>query len=367
MMDLPPLPRRDPSGHKGTFGTVSVVGGCASTRPGAMRMIGAPMLAARGALRAGAGLVRVVMPEPILSAAVASLPPVTGASLPVDERGEILGHEAAAELDRQLASAACVVIGPGLGTLPEALDPSRQFGEGATSMVLRAVQQEDVPVVLDADGLNLLSKVPEFWRDLRARIVMTPHPGEFRRLAAALNIDLDPIDPRTRPQAAEQLAQRLGAIMVLKGAGTVVSDGHRTWVCTRGHSCMGTGGTGDVLAGVIGALIAQHAASGAEASHAAMIAAVPEKYRKAMAALEAQVSQQRTSGGSGGEGGKAGAATHAPERLDVFDAARLAVQIHAVAGERWAAEHGESGLVATELADEVPAVMQGMREAGKSP
>ncbi|MCC6428478.1 MAG: NAD(P)H-hydrate dehydratase [Phycisphaerales bacterium] len=323
--DPPTIPPRDPAGHKGTFGTVSVVGGCASDLPGTLRMIGAPVLAARGALRAGAGLVRLVMPAPILNAGIAMLPSVTGAALPVDERRQIEGYRAAPELDRQLAASRCMVIGPGLGGAPS-----------TTAIVLRAIQQEDVPIVLDADGLNLLATVPEFWRDLRARVIVTPHPGEYRRLSAPLNITLDPTDPAARPEAAAQLARRLGVIVVLKGAGTVVSDGHRTWICTRGHACLATGGTGDVLAGVIGGLVAQFVGG---ASEAVMLAAIPEKFRAALAASKAKT---------------------APT-LDLFDCARLGVQIHGMAGEMWARSHGQAGLLSEELADLVPETMDQLR------
>lgn len=360
-MDLPALPPRDPTGHKGTFGTVAVVGGCAVQREGAARMVGAPLLAGRGALRSGAGLVRILMPEPLLNASLAAFPWATGVALPVDAEGEIIGHEAAAELDRQLASATALVIGPGLGSVDSASPPSepvdvirdaadrgrRHLAGGPSAMVLRAASQEDVPVVLDADGLNLLATIPEFWREIRGRVIITPHPGEYRRLAAALGINADPVEPAARPGAAEQMAQRLGVIVVLKGAGTVVSDGHRTWVCSRGHACMATGGTGDVLSGIIGGLVAQFGPSGEDAAKAAMLAAVPEKYRKAMESLSAKV--------------QAGKKATARNTLDLFDAARLGVEIHARAGEAWASRHGQAGLLATELADEVPGVMDAMR------
>ncbi len=221
-------------------------------------------------------------------------------------------------------------------------------GVGATALVLRAIQQADVPVVLDADGLNLLSRVTEFWRDLKGRVIMTPHPGEFRRLASTLSIALDPVDPRSRPAAAEALAQRVGAVVVLKGAGTVVSDGHRTWVCERGHACLATGGTGDVLSGIIGGLVGQFVG---ESAHDPLLKGIPEKFRGALEKAQAKVAEQR-----------AGAASASSAGLDLFDAARLGVQVHGIAGEVWASRHGESGLLASELADLVPEVMEGMRK-----
>lgn len=166
-LPLPPLPRRDPSGHKGTFGTVAVVGGCA--QPG-VRMIGAPALSALAALRAGAGLARLVMPTPVLEAGLTITPSATGRPLPTDLTGAVVAHEAAAVIDELARTCDCIAIGPGLG-----------LGEGARAAALRAVQQEEVPVVVDADAINNLAEVPELVRDLRAAAVLTPHPGEFRR------------------------------------------------------------------------------------------------------------------------------------------------------------------------------------------
>jgi ADP-dependent NAD(P)H-hydrate dehydratase len=343
-LPLPHLPDRDPKGHKGTFGTVVVIGGCASTRPGMMRMIGAPVLSARGAARAGAGLVRLLMPAPIIDAGVSMLPNATGISLPVDKHGDVITHEAAAELDRQFESASSIVIGPGLGPPPPGTG-------GCASLILRAIQQDHVPVVLDADGLNLLSKITEFWRDIRAPLIVTPHPGEYRKLAESVGVDGDPIDEGKRPAAAELLAQRLGAIVVLKGAGTVVSDGHRTWVCTRGHACLATGGTGDVLAGIIAGLVSQFTKAGQSAE----LARIPEKYRAAMAKLSAKVEASRNGASAASSGGMSASVS---TRLDLFDCARWGVQLHAIAAERWAGGNGDAGMLAHELADLIPSVMQ---------
>lgn len=317
---LPKLPPRPLDGHKGTFGTVSIVGG--STSDGRM-MIGAPALAGRGALRAGCGLCRLVMPQEILSAGLSLLPSATGFVLPTDDAGRIVPHEAAAVLDTVFAESKAVVVGPGMGLSP-----------GAEAVVLRAVQQRTVPVVVDADGLTVMARIPDLWRDLHAPLVLTPHPGEFKRLADAMKITLDPVDRATRPAAATNLAQRLGCVVVLKGAGTVVSDGVRTWRCERGHPCMGTAGTGDVLAGVIASLLAQHFDS------TRMLAAA--KLASRSPALAASI--------------KVG--------LTPFDLARIAVEAHARAGERWAERSTPAGLLAQELADLVPAELQAMSEHG---
>jgi len=315
---LPLLPPRDPSGHKGVFGTVAVVGGSAS---GGRRMVGAPALAALGALRGGAGLVRLVTPRPVLNAALVIAPSATGVSLPVDGGGAIIAHEGAGVLDGVLADADCLVIGPGLG-----------MDDGARALALRAVQQETTPVVVDADAISALSRVPELWRDFRAPAVLTPHPGEFRRMAEPLRISADPTTPDGRLGGAERMAQRLGCIVVLKGAGTVVSDGHRSWVCERGHACLATAGTGDVLAGLIGAIVAQFVPRPDPT-----VSALPES-------LRARVPPD-------------------PRRpLSLSDAACLGVQAHAIAGERWAdSRRSEAGLLAAELADLLPEALSSLR------
>lgn len=299
---LPQLPPRDPQGHKGTFGTVLIVGGCAGP---ATRMIGAPALAARAALRAGAGLARLALPRPLLAAALVMCPSATGVVIPVDRRGRLVAHEAARVLDEQLPQCACVVVGPGLGT-----------GEAARAVALRMVQQQSVPVVVDADAINELANVPQLHRDLRAAAIVTPHPGEYRRLARALNMRDLPADESGRAQACEALAQRLGCLVVLKGAGTVVSDGQRTWVNRSGTAVLATGGTGDVLAGLIAGLVAQCA--------------------------------------------------RVPQAPDLYDLTRLAVYAHGMAGEQWSREHRASaGLLAHELADLLPHVLEPWRTSAE--
>lgn len=313
--DLPRLPRRATDAHKGTAGAVAIVGG--SSTQGA-RMIGAPALAALGALRAGAGLARLVMPAPIIDAAITICPSATGLAILTSADGDYEPHIAAEAVDRALESCSCLAVGPGLGTSP-----------GAVAAVIRAIQQEQRSLVLDADGLNALAAVPEFVRDFHAAAVLTPHPGEFRTLVAAMGMKGDLGLVQSRERACEQLAQRLGRIVVLKGRGTVVSDGQRTWTCPAGHPCLATAGTGDVLTGVIAAVIAQW---------------VPSLDQLLLRGKFAQLPAD-------------------PARpLDLFDAARLAVWAHARAGELWAARaNAESGLLATELAGLIPAALEELR------
>ncbi|RMH13310.1 MAG: NAD(P)H-hydrate dehydratase [Planctomycetota bacterium] len=306
------LPPRPADGHKGTFGTALIVGGCA----GRTRMIGAPALAARAAARAGAGLTRVLAPEPIVDHVLALAPHATAVAIETHDDGTLIGQSAIAALDEQLQHAQSVVIGPGLGA-----------GETSKTLVLRAVGQEDVAAVVDADAINALVKVAEFWREIRGQIIFTPHPGEFRRLAQALGLSFELRDADSRIDAAGEMARRLGAIVVLKGAHTVVSDGQRYWVCGSACACLATGGTGDVLAGLLAGLIAQYPAS---ASDILM------------------------------------AKTGRPQKPTLFELACVAVEAHARAGERWAELHGaDAGLLPMELADLLPGVLQELRLSKK--
>jgi NAD(P)H-hydrate epimerase len=193
---------------------------------------------------------------------------------------------------------------------------------GASRAALRAAQLDDVPVVIDADAINRLAEIPELHRDFRAAAVLTPHPGEFRRLADSLNIDADPTHPGTRPTAAQDLAQRLGCVVILKGQHSVVSDGLRTWINTTGTPALATAGTGDVLSGIVAGLIAQFVAP----------------------MLHPKLPRPKN------------------KPLDLYDAARVAVWAHGLAGERWTAQHGaEAGLLAHEVADVIPEILESLR------
>ena len=174
----------------------------------------------------------------------------------------------------------------------------------------RLIGREQPPIVIDADAINALAGLAGFDRDLRAAAVLTPHPGEYARLARALEIDADPVDPQQRPGAAETLARRIGCIVVLKGAGTVVSDGISTWTNTSGNPALATAGTGDVLTGVIAGLVAQYAS--------------------------------RPDG-----------------PLSLYDCARIGVYAHGLAADRWRdANSGiESGMLAADLLRELPGAL----------
>lgn len=334
-MNAPRLPRRPTNGHKGTFGTVAIVGGCAASpdAAGAVQMVGAPALVALGALRVGAGRAKLACPAAVLPTAMGIAPSATGIVLPTDAQGRIVAHEAAAVLDQLAESGDAIVIGPGLGGGGAVNTPAAIAVE---AIVLRAVGQDRTPVVVDADALSALARVPELSREFQATAVLTPHPGEFCRLAAAFNISHDPTDDAQRPLAAGELARRLGSVVVLKGAGTIVSDGQRTWTCPHGHPCLATAGTGDVLAGVIAGLVAQ-------------FVRVPDPLLTGLSA------QARAALGATPDTN--------PAAMDLFDAARAGVLVHALAGERWASTRGASaGLLAAELAGLLPVVAESIRD-----
>ena len=238
-LPLAPAPERAADSHKGDHGRVLVAAGC-------RRYPGAAVLAALGAGRGGAGLVHLALPTGIEAAVLPAVPFAILHLLPATPGGG-LAAEAADALVEQAADMDAVVVGPGLGD--EA---------GTAEVVAAALAGVAAPLVLDADGLNHLAREPALREALAARAaagrvtVLTPHPGEFARLDPEAGV---PPDERRRP-AAEALAARLGVVLVLKGRHSVVTDGRRTRVETAGNPGMATGGMGDVLSGLLGALLA---------------------------------------------------------------------------------------------------------------
>ncbi|MEZ5964729.1 MAG: NAD(P)H-hydrate dehydratase [Planctomycetota bacterium] len=212
------LPARPREAHKGTFGTVGIVAGSEG-------MLGAAILCARGALRGGAGLVRAFLPRALRAPFTVAVPAATTA---------LRGKAAPAGCD-------VLVVGPGLGT-----------GAATRDLVRRLVTQAPTPLVLDADALNVLAPCTALLRTTRPA-VLTPHPGEAGRLLGwpTAQVQAD------RRAAVLALARRTGQVVVLKGAGTLVTDGRRLYRNTTGNPGLATGGSGDVLAGVLGALRAQ--------------------------------------------------------------------------------------------------------------
>ena len=288
---LPKLPARKPDAHKGDFGRVLVVGGSRG-------MIGAPALAANAALRSGAGLVTVAAPEAV-QLLVATLCPCA-TSLPLSCRPDGAPAPTAVRQMLDLAEVCDVLaVGPGMAR-----------SQGA-AMLVRAVLEQPKPVVLDADGLNDLAGIDRWPEIRRCPLVLTPHPGEFSRLTGKPVAEIQ----KDRVGAAIAAAREWGEagtsagesplVVVLKGAGTVVTDGDRVYVNRTGNPGMATGGTGDVLTGVVAALIGQ--------------------------------------------------------QLEPFEAACLGTFVHGLAGDLAARQLGQISLIATDLTDFLPQAFRRLR------
>lgn len=211
--------KRKSDAHKGSAGHVLIVGGNKT-------MQGAALMAGQAAARAGAGLVSIASIAARAESFASGVPEIRN-----------FGIESAASLTQLLANCTVAGIGPGLGQ------------DDWAQEVWNEARGQGVPLVVDADALNLLSADPFQRREW----ILTPHPGEAGRLLdlSTRKIQMD------RVGAAERIAERYGGICVLKGAGTIVAGGERTWICDRGNPGMATGGMGDVLTGVICALWAQ--------------------------------------------------------------------------------------------------------------
>ncbi len=228
------IPHRRMDAHKGAFGRVLVIGG-------AVGYTGAAVLATRGALRSGAGLVTVGVPATVYPIVASSV--IEGMAVPLADHEGALAVEAADQIRDLAASADVVACGPGLSRLP-----------GPAAIVRRLLAECGKPMVLDADALNVLAGSTEMLRHARAPVVITPHPGEMARLLDAKTEDVQ----RHRLQTARTAAERFGVVVVLKGARTVVAspDGE-AFIIPTGNPAMATGGMGDVLTGVIAGLIPQ--------------------------------------------------------------------------------------------------------------
>lgn len=231
----PRLPPREAAGHKGSYGRVLVVAGSRG-------MSGAAVLTGTSALRSGAGLVTVACPEPIQSEVAAGFPCYTTAGLPADPGGR-LSADAVDPLLYLAEKADVIAVGPGLGR-----------SRAVTAVVRGLLGLKHVPLVIDADGLNALDGPPaELVAARTAKTVFTPHPGEFAALSGASVADVQ----ANRESFAVAYAKQFGGVLLLKGTGTVVTDGRRLYVNPTGNPGMATGGTGDVLTGVIAALLGQ--------------------------------------------------------------------------------------------------------------
>ena len=223
------LPDRDDFAHKGDFGKILLL--C-----GSRGYTGAAALAAMGALRSGAGLVFLGVPESIYAIEAVKLTESIVFPLP-DENGMLSGAAVPQILER-LPRMDAVLIGPGLGQ-----------SAGTLAAVKAVLERFDGPVVVDADGINILAAHKDILRGRAVSTILTPHDGEFARLGGVVGND--------RAAAAENMARQLGCIMLLKGHETVITDGVETYINHTGNPGMAVGGSGDVLAGILVSLLGQ--------------------------------------------------------------------------------------------------------------
>lgn len=232
--DLPQLAPRPADAHKGVFGRVLVVAGSRG-------MSGAAVLCASAALRGGAGLVRLAVPVSLLYLVAPANPCYMTAPLAEDPQGRLSEH-AADELLKLIRSNTVTAFGPGLG---RSHDLVRLLG--------RILQETNLPLVVDADGLHaLIPHLPRLQESPR-KLILTPHPGEF----SALTGGAMPRTPEERQEQATAFAGRYQVVLVLKGQHSLITDGQRLAINSTGNPGMATGGSGDVLTGLLAALLGQ--------------------------------------------------------------------------------------------------------------
>jgi len=277
---IPKLQTRKPDAHKGDFGKICIIGGSTG-------FSGAAALAGRSALRAGAGLVRIAVPKSILPIVASIEPSYTTIALAEDNQGRI-SKKAINQILTAVEENDVLAFGPGVGV------------SGDLQQILYTlIAQQEKSIVIDADGLNDLAKITDWPEKRKANLIITPHPGEMKRLWAGLFREPQPVDRQTQ---AVQLAERTGTISVLKGAGTVVTDGEKVYTNKTGNPGMASAGSGDVLTGCIAALTGQG--------------------------------------------------------LSNLDAAILGVYIHGLAGDIAAENKGQISLIATDIIDALPQAFQ---------
>lgn len=223
------LPNRRLDAHKGDFGKILLLSG-------SVGYTGAPVLSALGALRTGAGLVFLGVPESIYQiAAMKLIEPIV---FPLPQQDGMLSLEALPRILEKASSMDAVLIGPGLGC-----------SDATEEIVCQVLSVYPEPVVLDADGINLVGKHKDILRGRTSPTILTPHAGEFQRLTGR--------KPEDRLDSAVEASKDLGVILVLKGHETVITDGMSAYLNPTGNPGMAVGGSGDVLAGMIVSLLGQ--------------------------------------------------------------------------------------------------------------
>ncbi|MBD3332051.1 NAD(P)H-hydrate dehydratase [candidate division GN15 bacterium] len=235
-MVLDRMPVREPDGHKGTFGKVMVLSG-------SLGLTGAAALAAESALRTGSGLVKLASPKSVIPILAQSVIEATSYPLPEVAKKGALALRALGEARELAREHDAVIIGPGIGRHHETWELVRRF-----------LSKLEKPSIVDADGLNALEGHTEVLKLAPDEVVITPHPGEFARLSGKSPTK----DLQQRIADAREFADEHDVVVVLKGSPTVIADPEGTvYVNQTGNHGMATGGTGDVLSGMIGSLLGQ--------------------------------------------------------------------------------------------------------------
>ena len=228
------LPSRRPDSHKGQFGKLLCV-------TGSEQMPGAAMMSGGAALRCGVGLMRVAAPRTVIAAMAARYPEPMYLPMETDEDGFVLSANADNLLE-EAAKSTAVLIGCGLGQTEE-----------TKALVVRLLQEVTCPVILDADGINCVTGCIDMIREVKAPLILTPHPAEMARL---LHCTVAAVQS-ARMEQAGSFARQYGVTLVLKGAGTIIATPEGAFVNSTGNSGMSKGGSGDVLAGMLASRIAQ--------------------------------------------------------------------------------------------------------------
>ena len=263
--------------HKGDFGRVLLVGGSRG-------MSGSIAMSSVAALKTGSGLVTAAVPDRCLESVAAIHPAIMTVPIADDSQGRF-SLDAAEQIAAMTKSYAAIGLGPGMTTMP-----------GSLRLVQRLLDLRDKPRVFDADAINCLAELD--WKTApKNDLVLTPHPGELERLTAVPASDRD-----RQIDAAKRLADQTGVVIVVKGGPTVVVGPAESWTNTTGNPGMATGGSGDVLTGVIVSLLGQG--------------------------------------------------------MPPWDAARLGVWVHGLAGDIAADQHGQAGMTALEILNALPAAIR---------
>lgn len=283
MKEIAHLFTREKDTHKGNYGSVLIIGGSTG-------LTGAVCLCACACLRVGAGVVRVGVPKSLNNIFEIKLTEVMSIPLPESEKG-VLGERAYFEIKRILNRIDVLAIGPGIST-----------HHAVRRLVIKILRYIDKPVVLDADGINVLAQNIEVLNKRRAKdLILTPHLGEFSRL---INISCEEIKKR-RKLLVKEFSRKYNLIFVLKGNRTIISDGVELFENKTGNPGMATAGSGDVLTGIISGLLAQG--------------------------------------------------------IKPIDAARWGVYLHGLAGDWGARNKTEPGLIAGDIVEYLPVVLKYLR------